>query len=861
MSSIPNSVTFYHTLEEVLKRYTDPQWLGAHSPLAAPYLLHHALPTRSAEKADRGRALQRLLQQAVGKLNGKYAERFQQLLQEYYFDNRSVEAVCAKVGLARDAFHTSRKRAIDSLAAVLLQELQPALAPETPPHLPVILVERTTILHECETALRAGQTVLLMGSGGMGKTTLGSRLAHAWGSRQVCWFTIRPGLNDHLSSLLMQLGHFFRQQGAPALWQELIAAQGKVDLNIVLGLVRYTLQQARPQTLLLCIDEIDLLQPASAGDHAQFITFLQNVRGLLPLLLIGQRVALEADHYVTLQGLPPAAVKQWLVQQQIHLTTVERQQVYAYTQGNPHFIALFVTLHQVGEALPAVLQQLAATPSLEFLLGRILQRLGDVERGVLLELAVIQGVAPADIWQQAPMGGALPLLIERHLVQQDGQGAVWLLPAYRQLILAALPATKMTALHAKAAQQYARRGQYTTAAYHYIHAGQTEIAIRLWREFQEAEINGGQAYAARHLFRPLLTLTLRQEIAEELHLLCAHLEHIVGNLTQAQADLQALLWRTPLLTVEADELAGVIANDQGDFATAQNAFAHGIATAEGLLEVRLARMHKGLGWQHVLGKAWERAWQEAQLAAYEVENFKGYVQEESGVYAAAETHYLTALRLAQELQHGQGIAKTSANLSRLYGRLGRYTQAHDHLQQADEHYRRLGKTLAVAGCQLNRCFLYNLAGDHQAALATAQTVNGYLAERNMTTPRRLRGIIDQALAEANLGLDNLTAAAAYAQAVLATEEIGLFPDVYRTLAEIQLKAGNREAALPLISQAITTAQQNKDHYLEAYAWRAAAQIYHACHDLQRAQDAQGCAKALFTRLNLPHEITKLTLTF
>ena len=635
-----------------------------------------------------------------------------------------------------------------------------------------------------------------------------------------------------------------------------MAAQGKVNLNVALGLVRYSLAQTGAQPILLCIDEVDLLQPATHGEHAQFVTFLQSLRGLLPLLLIGQRITIEADHYVTLSGLSPVAVKQWLLQAQLHLAAVEQQQLYSYTGGNPHFLALFMALHQVGEPLAALLPQVAAAPSLEFLLGRILQRCSEVERGVLLELAVIQGVAPADIWQQGAIGGALQRLLEHHLVQQDGQGGVWLLPAYRQIVTALLPAATLTALHHKAAHQYSRRGQYTRAAYHYIQADQPATAIGLWREYQEAEINSGQAYAARQIFRPLLTALLDAPVKEALHLLCAHLEHLVGNLAQAQSDLQALLWRTPLLAVAADELTGAIANDQGATDAAHQAFTRGITTAEGLLEVRLARLHKGLGWQYLLRKTLDRAWHEAQVAAYEVENFKGYVQEELCAYGAAETHYLAALQLAQELDHAQGIAKTGANLSGLLARLGRYPQAHQYWQLADEQYRRLGKTVAVAGCQINLSFLHNLAGEYQSALTTAQAVNRYLAERGIDAPSRLQTIIDQALAEAYLGLGDLSAATVYAQAVLAREEVGLLPDAYRTLAEIQLRTGHPNRALSLITQAITFAQQNADPYLEAYAWRVAAQIHAERQDQQTARQARLTAHTLFTRLNLPNEVAK-----
>ncbi|MFZ4661935.1 MAG: hypothetical protein ACOYNY_33300 [Caldilineaceae bacterium] len=110
---------------------------------------------------------------------------------------------------------------------------------------------------------------------------------------------------------------------------------------------------------------------------------------------------------------------------------------------------------------------------------------------------------------------------------------------------------------------------------------------------------------------------------------------------------------------------------------------------------------------------------------------------------------------------------------------------------------------------------------------------------------------------AYLGLGDLPAATVCVQAVLTQEEIGLFPDAYRTLAEFQLQSGQLESARLLITDAISYAQQNQDRYLEAYAWRVAARIHQADQNQVAAQQAAPRAREMFTNLHLDHEVAKI----
>jgi tetratricopeptide (TPR) repeat protein len=859
----PTIPSFNQTLQEALNHFRDPTWLGENSPLAAPFILGRQLGAKVESPRARGQVLQDVIKRAAEQLDGKYGIRSRTILEEYYFKGRGVRDVCAHpdVALAKSVFHTSQREAISSLATVLARELQPALALEGPPQLRGVLYGYNAIADACLAALRSVGTVGISGMGGTGKTTIGSHIAQAWGPTHTCWYTIRPGLNDHLGLLLRHLGYFFQQHGSPLLWQQLIAtdrqAISQADLQTILGLLRYSLEQRR-QPILLCIDEIDLLRPTEDGEHAQLMTFLRSVSGIMPLLLIGQRVAFDVDLHFELAGVTKLVMRQWLHAEGLHLASEEHDLLWSYTAGSPQLLSLFLTMQKVGEPLAAVLGQLPAAPSVEDLLGRIVSRLTPDERSVLFALAVILDVAPCDAWQHGTAAGALHMLAERRLVQSDEYGGIWLLPIFRQLLVRIMAPEQLSALHSNAARIYAERGKYTTAAYHLVAAGEPRAALLLWREYREQQIDQGQGHAALQIFRPLLQLPWEAQAAEELRLICARLEQLLGRGQLALQDLRSIVWQMPLLRIEADELAGEIANDLSRFSDASSAFDEGLQTAEHLLEVRLARMHKGRAWTYLRTVGRDQAWLEVQRAAYEVENFKGLLQEEQYCnYVLAERHYRSALDLAQELDHVQGLAKTHANLSGLYARLGHFSQALEHWHAAETSYQHLGKTLAIAGCKLNLAFLYILAGEYQLALQASGQVESFLTTRGVTMPSGMRNVLDQGMAETYLGLNDLPAAERCALAALHSSEKRTLPDTHRTLAEIALAQNDLVTAKTHIQEALALARAYEDRYLEAYAWRVAVRIAAACHDEQGARSAATAAVTLFTQLGLAHEASKV----
>jgi len=78
---------------------------------------------------------------------------------------------------------------------------------------------------------------------------------------EVFWHTFRPALNDDLNSVLFNLGHFTRNAGAPTLWAQLLAGEGRgAPLAQSVGMLHMDLEAIAGRQPLFCFDEMDLLQ-------------------------------------------------------------------------------------------------------------------------------------------------------------------------------------------------------------------------------------------------------------------------------------------------------------------------------------------------------------------------------------------------------------------------------------------------------------------------------------------------------------------------------------------------------------------------------------------------------------------------
>jgi tetratricopeptide (TPR) repeat protein len=427
------------------------------------------------------------------------------------------------------------------------------------------------------------------------------------------------------------------------------------------------------------------------------------------------------------------------------------------------------------------------------------------------------------------------------------------LPAFKALLEELIAPESREILHCQAAEIWAARGAYTEAAYHYLKARRPTLAVQLWYEHRREEIDQGQAGAALRLFADLARDMVHGADREKLILLRSELWKLAGDYGRAREDLRADLWRTPILHARARRLEGDMAEVTGDFDRAQRAYQDGLQTVETALESEVAQFHKNLGWVEMRRGNLEQAWREALLARYEAVNLQGYVQDQLGQYAAARSYYQEALALAETLHHAQGEAKTRRNLATLLAQQGDFSEAEAHWQAASRHFERIENLTSLASIKVNQAFIYNLAGQPQAALTPAGEALSLFEQLGQAYGR---SVAAQNLAEAHLALGNLSEAERFARRVIQEEERVVLPDGLRVLGEIKLAQGDLTEARALIQQSIDFARKNQDQFLEAYSWRALGRVYQAMGDREAAQSALAEAMHLFETLVAPEEVAR-----
>jgi len=845
-TSPPPTKSFQKEVEKALKHFYDPEWLGENSPLAAPYFLGEYLREQKIDPTwsdKRGEALQKLLRKTISELDTQNAK----LLRLYYLEGWSEQETYTEFLMSKATFQRYRKKAISELGVRLNDRLKPALRTEVPrPQMG--LLERNKLTTTCLHALKEGKSVGLTGPGGIGKTTLGQHIAAQ--TQSAFWFTFRVGLNDNFSTLIFALGSFLAGQGASTLWSQLIADKGHLEMKKALGLVRYDLSKPASKRPVLCFDEVDLLRPAELEGHATLLAFLESLKGLAPLLFIGQQLPLEVKEHHHLSHLSLNSIETMLKRAKIKLSTDDRERIQTCTQGNPRLLELFIGLHRAGEHIEQLLAELRTVPSVEFLLKRMWLRLNEDQQKMLFSLAPFRRAAPREAWNQTGEQDALVELIRRRLVQEPHLGQMALLPAFRGVVHNWLSADNRKTVYLRAGMIRVERAEYTLAADHYLQAGEEEITFRLWHDHQEQEINLGQAGAALTLLEKISIEQLKKRDQERLALSRGNLLKITGQYEPSRQTLASMKWETPTLEAQAKRLEGDLADLKEELEDATNAYNAGLATIEKLLSEK-AQFHKDLAWVAQKQDKLSHAWNEAMLADYEAQNLKGLIQEKRGYFAEAKAYYMKALELAQQANHKYGSAKTCNNLGRLLALQEEFESAEEYWNKSHRYFQSIGHMGNVASSRANQAMYLNLARQHQAAIPPAKEALEIFERLGEPWGRRVARL---QLAEAYLGISDFDNAETTAQEIIEQEEGRGVYDAWWVLGEVQLAQGQHKEAVDSFGRVTGYAEQHNHPILKGYALRSLGKAYRVIGDNDAAQVAFERAIELFEQLAMQNEV-------
>jgi len=869
---------FQKQLQQALKHIHDPEWLGSHSVLAAPYFLSSVLEVEITTAEKRGAVLQQEIFRASETLwganppsnrteiedilpdilqtpgNGRYDYLVLELryLRRFFKPRRLSDIWDTFLGESRAEFYRDLDRATAELGKTLLHQLNPTFRLESPVS-QALLVGREVTLTDCLNALLERKTVALSGGGGVGKTALGSTIASQW-TTPVFWMTFRPTLNDQLGSLLFSLAYFFHKEGSSQLWQYLVANIGKIeDVNLALGFIRTDLESLHSKKLLLCFDEVDRLRVPETDRHTeayqQILEFLESLRGLCSMVLIGQRALIETDMHHEIQGLNDYAVGAFLTESGITLKNKDIERLTERTHGNPRLLQLFVAsyrLQKVGET--AVLDDFIRVPTLQPLFDRLWRRLKIEEQQLLQALSVFRSPAPIDAWSVSAT--TLSWLQQLHLVQFDNVGSIELMPSWQELVYSDLPPELREQLHIEAATIRLVRGEYTAVSYHYFQAGKYREAIRAWFPYRKQEIARGQTEAALAIFQQISLNRLHKKESKALAIIRAELKQLVGDLQGGLKDLKTQDWTLDSeLTIRAQSLQGHFLYNLGYPEKAIETYGEGVSVIY-RLQTELAQFYNLRSRVFFRQRDFAEGKRELMMAQYETILLQAMLAGSQGEFIEAQQQYQQVLRLAEEMDYAEGIAKVHRNLAHLLARQAKLQESIDHSQQAIKYYEQIGDQLRMAMVQMNLPAAYIQAKKFNEAVESAHQVLPFFEK--IRNPHFI-AITAANLAEAYFELGDIKHAEEYAFYVMRQEDPHAHPYGLYTLALVRRQQGQMDHAHTVLLQAQKLAETNRDTYLLAYVQRLLGEVLIAENQIADGRQLLEETIELFINLDMKHE--------
>ncbi len=841
---------FVHAVEQALEHYGDAEWLGAHSPLASPYFIGRELSLQASHEttgkpqATRGHKLQAALKSAAFQLGADD----QALLNTAFFGR---DRFLTNVGVARalneskTSYYRHRKDSIAMLAAALNRSVVPPLRLELP-HARS-MVGRAIIADACLATLQEGRSVTLTGPGGIGKTTLGLDLTQRWGAERVFWLTLRPGLNDQTESLIFALAYFLRGLGVSALWQQLVADKGASSAPQLLGLLRHDLVAIKPPPLV-CVDEVEILN-ADNPRHALTIHLLEELRELVPLFLMGQRLVIDTSAHYALAGLKQAELTALLVSDKAPpMAQDEQQRVTEATRGNPAMMKMIITLWREGEPLGDLLGQLSRAPGMEVLLNRIWRRLSADERLLLAAISSFRGAAPADAW--ARQRKALDQLLACDLVHTDAADGLLAPKFVQEFVERQLTPELRIGLQQMAGEVREVRAEFTEAAYHYIAGRQSERGVWTWFAHRSEEIEKGRATVARTIFNSVAIGDLSHvDDQRALSLIRGELLQMLGEAERAEEALRLVTWPTlHSMTPLALELIGNTFESRGQFDRAVQHYRDAIDATLVAPDRRRIGLYAKVGHVHLIRERnFLAARHDAAIARIEVERLQGHIEEESGKFERAESHYEAALVLSEAIDAPVSLIRIHSDLGRLQFKRGNADLAIKHLQHAIEMDEARDSPAEMAIDRLNLSGAYIAAQNYELALEQARM--GLAMAEAAGDAYAIAGLASNA-GEACYYLGRLDDAEQFALQSLRQEEYQPRPYALTVLGSVRRDQANWHEAESLLNEAIKISQANQDPFAEASAWRALGLAYEKQGEKESAAAALAESQRLTTAMGL-----------
>lgn len=848
---------FAKQVESALLHFSEPAWLGSKSPLAQPWVLGAHLHDRGDSDLERGELLRELIVEAATELIDDEERNVVQrgyIKRDPYLTNAGV---ALRLSMNERQFFRKRAAAVRTMAVSLYRRLISPLRLESPPVQPLAgrHRERNLMLE----SLHPGKSISVAGPSGIGKSTLAADVVSAVGAA-IFWFTVRPGFNDNLESLLFALAWFLRQQGAHNLWLQIIADSRDLESERIAGLLRYDLSTLPANSFIVCIDEVDVLN-ADIPEHARVLHALEIIRPLSPLLFIGQRAVLESDTLINLGALSEEELTEWHASLGSELQ-IPIASIYKLTQGVPVLLSAWLILARSDPAYASLMDD-SRPITMESVFQRVWRKLPGDERLLIGELAIHDGATPIEmlVVGDSTTGKealALARLMERALVFQPTASTVQLPTYLANLVHKHMDPETRSLLHLRVAQRLEERGQHVDAVHHWVAGGRAEAGIWLWFRHRASEIRRGSAMAALTTLASVRADDLpNDKDRTALQIVLAELLLHTGKIEGVNSILGKKNWKeSSSVRAHLDKLRGDVAEIEGNLQQSLDLYRNSLDTLVGASEERESQLRFNLVRSRIVHNVdLQRARQQALQFRLRAEVSQASVEEMLGNYALALECLMSAQQVAAELDDGEiEIARVGVALGRLLMTQGKHEEAVAVMEEAMVAFDRAGYLLPLQTCRTNLAYALLQLGRAQASYTVAK--EGLALGRRMGSAHHIAGMATAA-AEAALALDDLDNAETLVIEATVQEADWHQHWALGVYALVRARRGAHEEARMLALQGLESARETGNPYSIGYCQRQVGEVRKTAGALEEARDWFQQARATYASVGLDNEVAAM----
>ncbi len=373
-------------------------------------------------------------------------------------------------------------------------------------------VGRESDLAAYRETLARDRFVIIKGMPGVGKTTLGAKLAHQVVERgeQIFWFTFDPVEKNTAEALFRALAAFLDLRGYPDLWGFLegeIGTGKPLDSDAKLNLLRAGLSSG---DYLLCFDDFQVVKDVSDIVHFFRIVeqrFLNQLTGRY--IIMGREIPPRMEYLVAkfLEGFTEDEARSFIEARNLALSPPLLRRLWQRTEGNAMLLKLSVSALAAldGEAARRTFIEGMAKREgdiRDYLMTEIYGGLRPDERKVIGALSIFPAPVEREILDYILSAEGIEDVTPRVdalqntlIVGETEDGRIQCHGLVQEYCYYVLNRRDRERFHRRAADYYDGKGNYLAAAHHHFERGDQNDALNMLIAHARDIINAGGAGA------------------------------------------------------------------------------------------------------------------------------------------------------------------------------------------------------------------------------------------------------------------------------------------------------------------------------------------------------------------------------